>query len=129
MPETAVFFYQEDDEAPVVEWLRKLSKQNKKAFALCRARMKQLSDSGHELRRPAADILRDSIYELRTRQGKVQYRILYFFHGRNVAVLAHSIIKKGSAVPDSDIDKALERKVRFEKNPERHTYQEEIEND
>jgi hypothetical protein len=34
------------------------------------------------LRRPHADYLEDGIYELRWRNGTVQYRILYFFHGR-----------------------------------------------
>jgi len=130
LPETSVFFYQDKEgQALVVEWLKKLSKQNKKAWANCRARIKQLTDSGHELRRPAADTLRDGIYELRAKQGKVQYRILYFFHGQNIAVLAHSIIKKGSAVPDTDINKAIERKEIFEKAPEEHTYQEEEDDD
>ena len=130
MPKTAVIFYEDNDgRAPVVEWLRELSKTNKKAWALCRKRVQQLSESGHELRRPAADILRDGIYELRARQGKVQYRILYFYHGQNVAVLAHSIIKKGSAVPNVDIEKAIDRKMLFETDPEKHSFEEDIRND
>ena len=36
---------------------------------------------GHELRRPKADFLRDGIYELRAREGRANYRVLYFFHG------------------------------------------------
>jgi len=31
--------------------------------------------------------LKDGIYELRVRKGRVNYRTLYFFHGRNLAVL------------------------------------------
>ena len=49
---------------------------------------------GFELRRPMADLLEDGIYELRVRVGKVNYRILYFFHGRNVAILTHAMTKE-----------------------------------
>jgi len=57
------------------------------------------------------------------RSGRVHYRILYFFHGRGVAVLVHALIKEG-AVPDQDIERALRRKRDFEARPERHTHQE-----
>ena len=76
---------------------------------------------GHELRRPASDYLRDGIYELRAKQGHVQYRILYFFHGRTVAVLAHSLTKEDT-IPAMDIERALKRRQQFERNPEKHTY-------
>lgn len=79
---------------------------------------------GHELRRPAADILRDGIYELRAKQGHVQYRLLYFFHGRNVAILAHGLTKEDK-VPDADIERAVKRRRLFESHPEEHTYEDE----
>lgn len=81
---------------------------------------------GHELRRPSADYLRDGIYELRAKHRNVQYRILYFFNGKDIAVLGHSIVKKTSAVPNQDIELAIQRKKKFEQNPKKHTYQEEI---
>jgi hypothetical protein len=107
----------------VLAWLQGLQKSNSKAWANCRARIVQLSQLGHELRRPAADFLRDGIYELRARQGHVQYRILYFFHGRNVAVLSQSLTKEDS-IPPVEIERALRRKRQFEQNPEKHTYAE-----
>ena len=123
MPATSVLFYQESEgEAPVVEWLDKLKRKNPKGFANCVGRIRLLQSTGHELRRPSADYLRDGVYELRAKHRNVQYRILYFFHGQNVAVLGHSIIKKTNAVPNKDIDLAIERKKRFEQNPEQHTY-------
>ena len=82
-----------------------------------------LRDLSHELRRPAADFLREGVYELRAKQGRVQYRILYFFHGRNVAILAHSLTKEG-AIPAVDMERALKRKRLFEASPEVHTYEE-----
>ena len=53
-----------------------------------------LAESGYELRRPAADYLQDGIYELRAKHRNRQYRILYFFHGQNLAILAHAITKE-----------------------------------
>lgn len=81
------------------------------------------SSDGYELRRPIADMLRDGIYELRTRHGTVQYRILYFFHGQNVAVLAHSFTKE-KKIPPEMIDEAVRRKNLFDASPDRHTYKE-----
>ena len=124
MPNTQVIFFQDPGgEAPVVRWLEELRDSNPKAWANCRVKIDMLRQSGHELRRPAADLLRDGIYELRARQGHVQYRMLYFFHGRNVAILAHSLTKEDQ-VPPVDIERALKRKWLFAANPQEHTYEE-----
>jgi putative component of toxin-antitoxin plasmid stabilization module len=124
MPQTRVLFFKDEGgQAPVLEWLRELRDKNAKAWANCRARIVLLSQFGHELRRPAADYLRDGIYELRAKQGHVQFRILYFFHGRNVAVLSHSLTKE-AAIPAVDIEQTLKRKRQFELEPEKHTYAE-----
>jgi phage-related protein len=110
MPETQVVFYQETDgEVPVLDWLMQLVKQNRKGYANCVARIGQLAANGYELRRPAADYLTDGIYELRAKHIRVQYRILYFFHGQNVTILAHAITKEEEAVPAVDIERAQER--------------------
>ena len=127
MPNTQVFFYRDaDGRSPVVEWLRCLRDDDPAGFMNCLARLELLEASGHELRRPAAEFLRDGIYELRAKHKHVQYRLLYFFHGRNVAVVAHGIIKRGSAVPDVDIGRAQNRKLQFVRNPAAHTYQGEV---
>jgi len=55
----------------------------------------------------------------------MQYRINYFFHGQNVAILAHAITKEEAAVPPIDIERAIARKLLFEEDPEAHTYAEE----
>ena len=80
---------------------------------------------GHELRRPEADYLRDDIYELRARRGRVQYRILYFFHGQRLAVLAHALTKEGQ-IPPADIERAIRRKDAFAQDLENHSYAEEL---
>ena len=119
MPETRVIFYREDDgTVPVLEWLDALVP---KARAKCIVKMERLRDLGHELRRPEADYLRDDIYELRIGYHGVHYRILYFLHGRTAAVVSHGLAKE-RRVPSREIDLAVQRKMRFERNTVRHTY-------
>ena len=121
MPKTKVVFYQEDaDTVPVLDWLDTLPS---KALDKCRVKIERLQEFGHELRRPEADYLRDGIYELRVGLQGRNYRILYFFHGQTVAVLAHGVIKE-RVVLAGDIDKAITRQTKFEKDPKGHTYQE-----
>lgn len=126
MPATKLaFFRAADGSVPVRDWLAKLQSRDKHAFANCVAVIRRLAAMGHELRRPQADYLRDGVYELRARRGRVHYRILYFFHGRQVALLAHALTKEGR-VPDIDIERALDRKRQYETNPDTHTAAEEI---
>jgi phage-related protein len=126
MPRIHVAFYQEaDGTVPVLAWLQELRRTNERAWTNCRVRIELLAQLGHQLRRPAADYLRDGIYELRAKQGHVQYRILYFFHDRQAAILAHSLTKEDT-IPAVDIERAIKRKKLFESNPQKHTYEEEV---
>jgi len=59
--------------------------------------------------------------------GGVNYRILYFFHGPQVAILGHALTKEG-AVPNAEIERTMQRKEVFMRNPARHSYQEEVAN-
>ena len=127
MPRIQVFFYKEKGLAgsvPVLQWLRTIRRKDRRGFAKCWERIQRLIEFGHELRRPHADLLRDRIHELRVRHGKVQYRLLYFFHGQDVAILAHAIIKRGAKVPAAEIDLAVERRRQFENAPGEHAYEE-----
>jgi len=124
MPETELLFYREDDgSVPVLDWLDDLAKRDRRAYLKCREVIGRLALMGRELRRPTADLLEDGIYELRARVGRVNYRVLYFFHGRDVAILAHGLTKE-RAIPKADLARALERKAKFETDPKRHTQQE-----
>jgi len=124
VPTTKVVFYQDKkDDSPIVEWLSTIRKKDPKGFLNCLARVEQLKMFGHELRRPAADYLQNGIYELRAKHRNVQYRLFYFFHGENIAVLDHGIIKEQSALPQIDLKRALDRKKKFEQNPTQHTFE------
>ncbi len=126
MPPTGVVFYQEaPGDVPALDWLRALRRADRRGYAKCVARVHRLADLGHEPRRPEADLLRDGIHELRARRGRVHYRILYFFHGSEIAVLAAGLSKEGR-VPDRDIERALRRRVAFEEDPCGHTFEMEL---
>ena len=123
MPRTTVYFFQDaDGRSTVVSWLESLRETDEIAYARCVAVIERLAEAGYELRRPTADMLRDGIYELRARMRHVNYRLLYFFHGRNVAIVAHALTKK-DVVPAIDIERALARKRAFEAAPNIHTYE------
>jgi hypothetical protein len=125
MPRADVVFYRQDDgEVPVLDWLKELRRSDHRAYETCVAAIERLGVSGHELRRPLADFLRDGIYELRIRKGRVNYRILYFFHGRNLAILGHALTKEDK-VPKKDIERTIRRKKAFDTDPARHSYFEE----
>jgi len=120
VPRTSIVFYQEaGGVAPVCEWLAHLRRTTPRAYAKCVVRLERLRELGHELRRPEADVLREGIHELRIRLGRVNYRLLYAFHRRVIAVLLHAVIKEESIL-ETDIDLAVARKRTFEQDPDAH---------
>ena len=122
MPKTKIVLFRESDgSVPALEWLLSLPPREQDK---CRVRLGRLAELGHELRRPEADLLRDKIYELRASLQGIHYRILYFFHGNAAAVISHGIVKE-SAVPPKEIEKAIERKAKFESNTVKHSYEKE----
>jgi phage-related protein len=118
MPPTRVVIYcEQEDPVSFLDWMDSLPV---KAQDKCRVRLERLGELGHELRRPEADYLRDGVYELRASLQGVNYRVLYFFHGKAMAVLSHGLTIE-RAVPPKKIDRAVERKKKFESDPKRHT--------
>ena len=105
---------------PVLEWLDALPAKIQDKYVV---KLERLRDLGHELRRPEADLLRNGIYELRVGREGMNYCILYFFHGRMAAVLAHGLTKERE-VSSKDIERALERKRLFEEDPAGHIFEE-----
>jgi hypothetical protein len=99
---------------PILGWLDSLPDKAQK-----------LAELGHELRRPEADFLRDKIYELRVNFKGINYRIIYFFYKNQAVVISHGIIKE-KEVPPLEIEQAIKNKAKFEKNPELHTYFQEL---
>lgn len=120
MPKIRLVAYREHDgTVPLRDWLDGIQV---KARDKCVVRLKRLAALGHELRRPEADFLRDNIHELRASHRRVNYRMLYFFHGRELVVVSHCFSKQQAQVPSREIDLAVLRKRIFERNPDQHTF-------
>jgi phage-related protein len=120
LPAVEVVYYRETDgSVPLIEWFGTLPT---KVIQKCHVKLGRLEELGHQLRRPEADYLRDEIYELRASYQGIHYRMLYFFHGREVIIVSHGLVKEG-AVPPREIDVAMKRKGRFAVQPARHRFQ------
>lgn len=119
MPETEVIYYAEEGEAPALEWLLDQPKKVRDKFQIL---LELLEEQGGSLSRPYAALLRDKIYELRARHMRVNYRLLYFFHGSVAAVVAHGCTKE-DVVEEADIERAIERRKRFIEDPALHTHE------
>ena len=119
MPETDVILYREDDGSiPLDDWLASIPAE---ARARCIKRLELLASLGHELRRPHAEHLRGTdLYELRVKFYRVNYRMIYFFHGRTAAVLSHGFAKERT-IPPAEIALATDRMAKFLADPENHT--------
>lgn len=126
MPEVKIRYYRDTDSSvPVNDWLEELKGRNRIGYARCVAKIRVLAEMGLDARRPTVEYLRDGILELRAKHMHTQYRILFFYQNREVVILAHNLVKRGRKVPEPDIDAAIERKRRFETDPEKHTYERE----
>lgn len=128
MPQTEVRVFRNSAERnPLQDWLDVLEEGEPRAYVKCLQKILMLEQLGYELRRPNADTLRDGVRELRTKVGRVNYRVLYFFCGSNVACLSHGFTKEGE-VPDAEIDLAVKRKELVERNLDRYTAEWEVQN-
>ena len=128
MPRTAVLVYRDGPgtKPPLTEWLETLRKPERKAYAKCLAYIKLLEQDGCALRPPASKYLGEGmdLYELRIRVGSVNYRLLYFFCGKDIACLSHGLTKE-DVVPDTDIQIAIRRMklVRLDRNRYTQTWE------
>jgi hypothetical protein len=119
MPRTELITYKEKSgDVPLLRWLDTLPRKVQYKWE---ARFELLEQFGFELRRPICDILRDGIYELRLRDGTIQYRVLYAFVGQNVVLLSHGCSKEGK-VPEAEINKAINNRRNYLINPSIHAF-------
>ena len=114
-----VLYRESTGEVPLLSWLGSIPVRARDA---CLVRLQLLEEYGRELRRPHADFLRDGIYELRARRDGVNYRMLYFFCGRQVVVVSHGVIKQRATVPPREIERAIARMISFRRHAEVHSF-------
>jgi len=119
MPKTDIVIYQnKNGSVPLLEWFDDLPQ---KAVDKCIVKIELLEESGYDLRRPHCDSLEEGIYELRAKLKRVNYRILYFFEGKNAVIVSHGCTKE-KKVPKSEINKAIRHRNNYIQNPGAHTY-------
>ena len=105
---------------PISEWLDDLKVHRSKIYAKCLAWISELAMKGNQLRRPFGEHLENGIYELRVKFGTQNYRMLYFFHGSNIAVLTHGFTKE-DVVPPKEITFEKQCRVLVKENASKHT--------
>lgn len=101
-----LFYVNENGRMPVKEDLEKLSEPDQARAA---AYLSLLQEQGHTLREPHVKFMQDKLKELRFKISAGPYRIFFFFHVGDSAVLLHSILKKTQETPKQDLKLALKR--------------------
>lgn len=123
-PVRIVLFKDAAGRIPVLEWMRTERFQDQRRFERVMLLVRRLALFGHELRRPVSGHLGGGIHELRARAGRVQIRVLYFFHGTDHVVLA-VVCQKEEHIPHTELWTAIRARAVFESAPERHWHEEE----
>ncbi len=119
MPKTGISIFMDDEgSVPLLKWL---DAQPKRAKAKCIEKIELLEVFGHRLRRPDCDYLTEGVYELRAKCNRVNYRILYGFHGKNAVMLSHGCTKTDK-VPKKEIARAIRNLEMFAVKPQKHTH-------
>ncbi len=124
-PVRIVFFKDMQGGLPVLDWLRTIRFRDPVLFTRIGFLLRELAAKGYEMRRPYSEYLGQGLYELRFRSGRIQIRILYFFHGREVVVLS-SVLRKEARIPPIELGRAARRKFEFESNPGAHSHEEDL---
>ncbi len=79
------------------------------------ARIEYLGKHWHELGRPLVDKIKDDLYELRIIFSGNQVRIIYAYMFKDYIVLLHGFIKKRNRIPKTELLKAEERMINFQR--------------
>ena len=105
-PEIAVRFYRtEAGRAPVLDWLRSLDKEDRRAIGLDLMRVQ----FGWPIGRPLVGSLKDGLWEVRSSLPSQRIaRLILCFHDRMLVVL-HGFIKKTQKTPTDDLALAKRR--------------------
>ena len=91
---------------PVKEWIDTL--ELKLQLKIFRA-FELLEDFNIHLKAPYVKPLEDKLYELRVKDAKGIYRIIYFAHTGQTFVMLNGFVKKSQKTPKKEIDLAKSR--------------------
>ena len=101
------YYQSEAGRSPVAEFIDALEASAKARIART---LDLLEEFGVELGMPYAKHLEKQLWELRVRQARNRYRIIYFLASGKTFVLLHGLTKKTGPVPRSDLETAERRR-------------------
>lgn len=95
---------------PVQEFIDNLDIRSKAKIART---IDLLEQFGIDLGMPYAKHVEEELWELRTRVGTNQYRIIHFLFTGKVFILLHGFAKKSGRIPERDLKVARDRRDDF----------------
>jgi phage-related protein len=101
------YYQSESGKVPVAEFIDSLDAKSRAKIARI---LDLLEEFGIDLGMPYARHLEKQLWELRVRQARNRYRIIYFLAIGETFVLLHGFTKKTGAVPRADIEMAEYRR-------------------
>lgn len=101
------YYQSEAGRSPVAEFIDSLEASAKARVART---LDLLEEFGIELGMPYAKHLENQLWELRVRQARNRYRVIYFLASGQTFVLLHGLTKKTGPVPRSDLETAERRR-------------------
>lgn len=106
------FFRDAGGHVPMERYLESLT--NKLRAKTLRS-LQLLREFGPELREPYTKALESGLFELRTSQGSVSGRCLFFFYDGTTIVITHGFLKKTRKTPRREIERAKGYRTEYER--------------
>jgi len=105
---SVVFFKTDAGNEPVRNWLKELSREEKKIIGTDIKTVQY----GWPIGMPLVKSLHDGLWEIRSELGDRIARTFFTIHNKQI-VLLHGIIKKGQKIPKADLELARKRLSKF----------------
>lgn len=108
-----LFFKTAAGNEPVREFLKELPKEDRAVIGADLLTVQY----GFPLGMPLCRALGDGLHEVRcSLPSKREARLMFFVDGQTFIIVVHGFIKKAQKTPDSDMQRARERKAEYERN-------------
>ena len=102
------YFETANGRRPVQEFVDALDARSKAKIART---LDLLEELGVKLGMPYAKHVEGDMWEIRTRVGSNQYRIIYFLFAGGAFILLHGLLKKSGQIPQRDLRMARDRRT------------------
>ena len=114
------FYKEKNGNKPLGDFIRSLDTKIKAKVV---ANLHLLEEYGNRAREPLSKHLVDGIFEVRTIEGNIIVRILYFFDNDRIIIATNGFVKKQQKTPKSEIDLAKWRREDYHRRKEMGTYE------